>query len=149
MNTVRDTFLAGRQRLGKSMATTAAFAFALSALVVFTFAVSAFAQPASTDNGVTFVKVERHQPEPLCCNYSATDQPLTSDKYEYDVSLKQGCTIYTGRYERFDDYFPAYRPGQEVKADIDKHTMVLLTPSGERLKMPILDRTNVSDCGGK
>ncbi len=139
-----------RQRFCALAARTAAFAFALFALVVLTLGASAFAQPADpTNTGVTFLKAERYEPQPLCCNYSATDQPLTVDAYDYNVALKQGCTIYTGRYERFDDYFPAYHTGQPVKAEIDKRIMVLFAPSGEPLKMPIIDRTKAPDCGGK
>lgn len=118
----------------------------LCALYASTFVPSALAQqPATGSSAMTFVSVEKHETEPLCC-YNLSDRPSASDSYEYDVALKQGCTVYTARYDNFDDYFPAFHPGQSVNAKINKHTMVLSTPSGARLRMPILSRSNAAGC---
>jgi hypothetical protein len=116
-------------------------------LVCIVLGITVSAETGSKTSRITFVGVQHHESAPLCCYRGGTDQLLTADTYHYNVSLKSGCTVYTGRYENFYDYFPAFRPGQAVNAQIGKRVMTLSTPSGEHLTMSIIDRTRVAGCG--
>lgn len=120
------------------------FTAAVLSVMALLFVPGVVAQTANA-TAVTFVGMQRHQTETPCC-YDGTDQPLQSDAYQYDVSLKRDCTIYTGRYQNAMDYFPAFRPGEVVHAEILKHSMVLASPSGKQLRMPIIARSTPTTC---
>ena len=120
------------------------FFLAIGSSIVLPF--EAQAQNSAGKVQVTFVSAQQVATATPCC-YDTTDRPLTADAYAYNVSLKSACTIYTGRYENFVDYFPEFKPGQLVDAQIGKHAIVLRSPGGDSLRMSIVGHQELLGAG--
>jgi len=78
--------------------------------------------------------------------YYQVDTPITRDDPYYEVSVQLKniiyLCVYTPRHAK-DLLPPEWMPGAEVKLKLEEKRLVLLTPAGEELEMPIAKRTVV------
>jgi hypothetical protein len=71
----------------------------------------------------------------------ATDRPLSSHYYSYDVSLRVDRTVFVGRYETaFHDLPSAFTAGQPIRVRAAKRLMHFDLPNNRDLTMTIARR---------
>jgi hypothetical protein len=106
---------------------------------------SAFAkdQPSGGFQQGTVLSVEpKEVRSPDTCCYSGTDNPLQSEYYAFEISVRVGCTTYEGRCETPFHYFPtAFSPGKSIQVRPTKHELYFEVPIWGDSKVPIMHRT--------
>jgi hypothetical protein len=82
--------------------------------------------------------------------YYQVNTPITRDDPYYEISVQMKDTIYLGVYtpRHAKDLLPAeWIPGADVRVRMNGSKMILLTPTGNELEMPIAKRTEVKPDG--
>jgi hypothetical protein len=78
--------------------------------------------------------------------YYQVDTPITRDDPYYEVSVQLKdiiyLCVYTPRHAK-ELLPPEWMPGADVKVKLEEKRMILLTPAGQELEMPIAKRTVV------
>jgi hypothetical protein len=91
----------------------------------------------------TVLRVQRHE-ENSTSNYvgdTASDAPLRSDVYGYDVSIRVNCATYVGRWNSSFDYVPAvFSPNRTVQVRLEKHLMYVDVPGEKEFRMGYVER---------
>jgi hypothetical protein len=97
----------------------------------------------------TVVRVQKQRvesPEYTIGGSNPSDAPLTFQYYAYEVSIRVGCEIYTGRYETPFNYLPsAFSSDRQVSMRLTKHVMYFDLPNNPDLRMGIVHRKSVCD----
>lgn len=71
----------------------------------------------------------------------ATDAPMRSSTFTYDVSVRVSDAVLVGRYDSAIDYLPSnWSEGSSVQISIDKHRMYLKGLSTEEFELSIVSR---------
>jgi len=86
------------------------------------------------------VSVEKYQAPSNYVGDNATDAPLQSDDYSYDIGIALSCDLYVGRYHSATDYLPTvFAPNHEVDVRLEKHILYVSLPTSDReVKMGII-----------
>lgn len=119
-------------------------AIAVYALAMVLISPSAHAQSAKADSDKkneylagTVLRV-RMQEQNSTSNYvgDATDAPLHSDVYTYDISIRVNCATYVGRWNtEFDDVSSVFSPNRTVQVRLEKHLMYVDVPGDKEFRM--------------
>jgi hypothetical protein len=87
----------------------------------------------------TVLNVRQHQMQSNYVGGSATDAPLQSSVFAYDVSLHLDCGTYVGRYQTPFNSLPAVlTPNSEVDVRLQKHVMYVDVPGSREYRMSIV-----------
>ena len=103
---------------------------------------SASKEPAHAYQQGTVLAVDKKEvTTPNECCYSATDAPLQTQYFAYDVSVKVNCGTYVGHYESPYDYLPSeLAANHKVDVRLAKHDMYLGVPGEREMKLAIVHR---------
>ncbi|HEX8815860.1 MAG TPA: hypothetical protein VF753_10200 [Terriglobales bacterium] len=114
-------------------------------------AVSAFPAKKKLDQYVDGTVVNVQSQTVQSAEYSTagsnqSDAPLTSNYYEYDVSIRVGCMIYVGRYLTPFHYLPSlFDADHNINFRLTKRVMYFDLPDTAGIRMAIIHRRNM-DC---
>jgi hypothetical protein len=89
----------------------------------------------------TVLQVQRHE-EDSTSNYAgdATEAPLHSDVYAYDISVRVHCATYVGRWNsEFDDVPAVFSPNRTVQVRLEKHLMYVDVPGEKEFRMGFVE----------
>jgi hypothetical protein len=114
----------------------------VSAVGVPVLSASALKEQAHSYQQGTVLAVDKKEiTSPNECCYSATDAPLQTQYFAYDVSVKVNCGTYVGHYESAYDYLPSeFAANHKVEVRLAKHNMYLDVPGEREMKMAIVHR---------
>ena len=90
----------------------------------------------------TILQVQRHE-EDSASNYvgDASDAPLRSDVYAYDISIRVNCATYMGHWNSEFDYLPSvFSPNRAVQVRLEKHVMYVDVPGEKEFRMGFVQR---------
>jgi hypothetical protein len=83
-------------------------------------------------------------PEYTMGGSNPSDAPLTSRYYEFEVSVRVGCTTYVGTYQTPFNYLP-FTPDQRIRFRLTKRAMYFDVPDSAGIRMHIAHRRD--ECG--
>lgn len=97
---------------------------------VLSFVVVASARPQSkTYQQGTILSVEKQELNHGVSYRKATDAPLRSTAFVYDISVQINNTVFVGRYQSAMDYLPSdLAQGESMSVSIQNHRMYLKEP---------------------
>jgi hypothetical protein len=108
-------------------------------------AVCAHADTKSRYQSATVVSVDTHQ-TPSTYIGTATDAPLQTEVYSYDIGIRLNCTVYTVRYDSGLDTLPSlFTPNHEIEVSLQKRSMNIAFPGERSLKLGIAGRGRMKD----
>ena len=91
----------------------------------------------------TVLRVQKYQ-EDSDSNYvgdTASDAPLRSEVFGYDVSIRVNCATYVGRWKSSFDSVPAvFSPNRTVQVRLEKHLMYVDVPGEKEFRMGYVER---------
>jgi len=105
--------------------------------------------PKSGYQSATVVSVEKYETPTNYVGDNASDAPLHSDDYSYDIGIQMSCELYVGRYHSVTDYLPwALAPNHQVDVRLDKHMLYVNLPFSDReVRMGIVHHQRLSQTG--